>query len=535
MNRGFGSHSHEKSTHPLLSSSATDCQQNGLTQGRTTGGLRSPVPTTRVAGDFLRNKPARSHARISVSNAILCAPIRPKLGVFTNSIDCLRGNASFSESHPKFCRLRLAALDFLALHHSGGLESVLVYPASPLQIPRFFKSRFSASSIDTLNSIAAHCTGLGMAVWIRAEQRDTRAPDRVVEDLILRKRISVDLRCTHFKFKPYAHVLQRGFGRRQAIPALQLASPRQHHHPARGLSLRARREAARVALTIQKFFPRAALRGAADSNQRVAERHELFGSSTTRHAAALYRVDCIEIDPASGTLRQKPLSRLQPTTFPVTSRALWLVEDAPRSGAYSFHYIEILPASGTFRFSSAEQRSSQVEFPTFSGIRIFAVRRAQLAQGLTNAPRKRGCSTVNKFQDQTQNFEFSASAEPRLCAVRLSNSIFRAPLNLDFNINGVQASVKLAQIGWIPKLRLHRKLKTSTLTQNSRVGWIFAFQTVHDSTYTPARTPGKTASCKSKNPIFLPGTIRNKTETYLTEEVSTSAGDTKEGQKPSEE
>ncbi|KAK7013127.1 hypothetical protein R3P38DRAFT_3582088 [Favolaschia claudopus] len=159
--------------------------------------------------------------------------------------------------------------------------------------------------------------------------------------------------------KLYAHVLQRGFGRRQAIPALQLASPRQHHHPARGLSLRARREAARVALTIQKFFPRAALRVATDSNQRVAhEPHELFGSSTTCHAAALYRVDCIEIDPASGTqLAPFPrgFCRRQAKAAPPDSKhrlsafphELFSSSRTRRAAAHSFHYIEIVPARDT--------------------------------------------------------------------------------------------------------------------------------------------------------------------------------------------
>ncbi|KAK7033766.1 hypothetical protein R3P38DRAFT_3264111 [Favolaschia claudopus] len=151
------------------------------------------------------------------------------------------------------------------------------------------------------------------------------------------------------------------------------------------------------------------------------ELHQLFSSSRKRRAAALYR----EILPPAGKSRS---SKLKATS----SRATLLV-DAPRSGANVRVY----------RFSSAEQHYkfrtcnlTQVEFPIASGIRFFAVRRANFAMGSPRAAlyrssklkinikisisrrppsdvRKVGSPQSCQHQRRTQNstFDFSASAE----------------------------------------------------------------------------------------------------------------------------
>ncbi|KAK6969441.1 hypothetical protein R3P38DRAFT_3243362 [Favolaschia claudopus] len=109
----------------------------------------------------------------------------------------------------------------------------------------------------------------------------------------------------------YTHVLSRGFGRRQANPALQLASTRQHRHPVRGLSL--------LRLSLYRI------------------------SSAEQH---LQRFSPGILPPAG---KNRTLD-FKAAAFHRASRALRLVDDAPRSGAYRFEYMEIIPASGTSRY-----------------------------------------------------------------------------------------------------------------------------------------------------------------------------------------
>ncbi|KAK7033762.1 hypothetical protein R3P38DRAFT_3351535 [Favolaschia claudopus] len=218
----------------------------------------------------------------------------------------------------------------------------------------------------------------------------------------------------------------------------------------RGLSLHGRREAARhfdctelrpssgaSSAFSPGILPPAGKNCPPCLNERVPpELHQLFSSSRKRRAAALYRVEYIELLPASDISRfcrrqakaAPPKSKLKATS----SRATLLV-DAPRSGANVRVY----------RFSFAEQHYkfrtcnlTQVEFPIASGIRFFAVRRANFAMGSPRAAlyrssklkinikisisrrppsdvRKVGSPQSCQHQRRTQNStsDFSASAE----------------------------------------------------------------------------------------------------------------------------
>ncbi|KAK7006992.1 hypothetical protein R3P38DRAFT_2793123 [Favolaschia claudopus] len=146
-----------------------------------------------------------------------------------------------------------------------------------------------------------------MAGWIRAEQRDTRAPDRVVEDLIQLKRIS------GIAVYPFAPGIW--LGRRQAHPALQLTSQHQDHHPASLVTARA---------------PRSGAYG--------------FDYTERRPPSGILSAFSPGILPPAG--KNRPL-KFKEAAFHGASRAFRLVDDAPRSGAYRFEYMEIIPASGT--------------------------------------------------------------------------------------------------------------------------------------------------------------------------------------------
>ncbi|KAK7033467.1 hypothetical protein R3P38DRAFT_2773858 [Favolaschia claudopus] len=117
--------------------------------------------------------------------------------------------------------------------------------------------------------------------------------------------------------------------------------------------------------------------------------------------------------------RQKPPSILKAAGFPLAPRAFQLVEDAPRSGAYGFEYIEIVPASGVSATTS----------------------RAML---LVEAPRSGANARVYRFSSAEQHFRSRTSN--RIADI-FGNHIFRRPAsevrdqaNLKLPARGVQLS-----------------------------------------------------------------------------------------------
>ncbi|KAK7016371.1 hypothetical protein R3P38DRAFT_2786331 [Favolaschia claudopus] len=291
-----------------------------------------------------RNKPARSHARILHGSQDLQRPydqISVSLGVQSVSSKILliawKAVRSSQDFSARFTRLHAWQPSiFLLCAILAGWKAPLagaVYPAS-----------------------AAGCTGLRMACWIHAEQRDTRSCVRVVEDLIQPKRIS---------------------GISSANPALQVPT-------------------------------------------------------------------CI-------------------TTSTSPSRARLVTACAPRSGAYSFDYTELLPPSDILRISSREQyleilppagksRSSKLK-PTLSRAMLLveAPRSGANAQAYRFSSGERGLSELFRLKSSTSR--------------ELPDSNHRSVLEA----LSLHADVKLEQIRWIPKSRLVKlQISSNSLLQSQR-------------------------------------------------------------------
>ncbi|KAK7006087.1 hypothetical protein R3P38DRAFT_3601672 [Favolaschia claudopus] len=283
-----------------------------------------------------------------------------------DSIDCLEGSAGFSRLLSNlYPTSRLAALNFPAPHYSGWLESTFDWCCVPE--PEFKLSRFLASR-------NFGCTGVRTAVGF-ALSNATRGH---VSGLL--------------------SLLQREFGRRQANSALQLISQRQHQHPASLVT----------ATFSPRILPPAGKNRPPEFKQRLSPfPHELFSSSRTRRAAALYRVDYTEMFPASSTA-----SPFAPGILPPAGKSL-----SYKSNQRSFKESRKLFASLTTRRAAAQlfpasgvsgkSRSSELKAPSS---------RAML---LVEAPRSGGNARV------CLGLEISPSRIPDF----FGNLIFRRPAN----------------------------------------------------------------------------------------------------------
>ncbi|KAK7001397.1 hypothetical protein R3P38DRAFT_3216972 [Favolaschia claudopus] len=276
---------------------------------------------------------------------------------------------------------------------------------------------------------------------------------------------------------PELYASERGFGRRQANPALRLTSTHQHLHPASLVTARAPRSGAHsvdyidfVPASSQHIFTGDFAAGRQKSPAKL---------KPTRFLRASRALELVKDAPRSGARifagdfaagRQKLPSILKAAP-PPASPAVQLVDGAPRSGAYSFEYIEIVPASETSvihgDFATSKQKPplqtqsdvitsyvarrsganaliyrsrasnlTQVEFPAFSGIRFFAVRRATLVKWTNQslpAPRLPRFSKAN-IKIGNSRFRRPPTADFVREVVQFSDSSFRVPMNLNFNI-----------------------------------------------------------------------------------------------------
>ncbi|KAK7016359.1 hypothetical protein R3P38DRAFT_3203590 [Favolaschia claudopus] len=312
-----------------------------------------------------------------------------------NSIDCLQSSAGFSES-----------------------PDLTNFADFTLGSPQFsWSARFwlAGKRADwCCVPGAADSTGR-VAFGIRAEQRDTRSCVRVVEALIFRKRISANLRnlrCTYVLIR-YDHLslLPPPHSPSPPLPSPATPSPSlPHHQPfqahtcmhtfctgnlAAGRLTTPSNSHRHVNITTSQAFKGYCARAGA-----CARTHRASGALARDTAFAARSFDYIDFLPASSKYfcngdfaagrqipplqthsavfapnvsrerhleplftgnsaagRQKRPSRLKPAGFPQASQAPQLVEDAPRSGAYTFEYIEMLPASG----DSARHTSNPIE------------------------------------------------------------------------------------------------------------------------------------------------------------------------------
>ncbi|KAK7001393.1 hypothetical protein R3P38DRAFT_3216967 [Favolaschia claudopus] len=202
----------------------------------------------------------------------------------------------------------------------------------------------------------------------------------------------------------------------------------------------------RVALSIQNLFPServlrilsrerypqdlppAGKNHPPDFKQRLShESLELCSSMTTRRAAAC------SFEYTDFVPRERGLSAFAPRTLPPAGKSRSSKLKAALSRAT---LLQFLPASGLSGF--AFQIFAQVEFPTSSGIRVFAVRRVKLAKGtnqssVSPAPRLRRFSKAN-IKIGNSRFRRPPTADFVREVVQFSDSSFRVPMNLNFNI-----------------------------------------------------------------------------------------------------
>ncbi|KAK7001381.1 hypothetical protein R3P38DRAFT_3611890 [Favolaschia claudopus] len=234
-------------------------------------------------------------------------------------------------------------------------------------------------------------------------------------------------------------------------------------------------DAPRVALSIQNLFPRAGSQP--PSRLKVAAFHvprELFGSSTTRRAAAR-SFEYIEFFPASGTLRiLPPAGKNHPPDFKqrLSHESLELCSSMTtrRAAACSFEYTDFVPASGglsafaprtlppagksrssklkaalsratissgerPLRFRISNIRTSRI--PDIFGIRVFAVRRVKLAKGTNQSSVSRPPPAPflkANIKIGNSRFRRPPTADFVREVVQFSDSSFRVPMNLNFNI-----------------------------------------------------------------------------------------------------
>ncbi|KAK7033465.1 hypothetical protein R3P38DRAFT_3352586 [Favolaschia claudopus] len=340
----------------------------------------------------------------------------------------------------------LAALNFPALHYSRWLESAFDWCCVPE--PEFKLSRFLASRNFGCFGVRT-AVGFALSNATRAFCNGNLAAGRLI---------------------PPSNSYRNA----------NISTPR-------ALSLRARREAAHVALTIQNFIRRGAHSGKnrpPDFKQRVFPLpHELRGSSRTRGAAAR-SLDYIEVLPASDSSRQKPLSILKAAGFPLAPRAFQLVEDVPRSGA-------IVSRERDPGQKPPLHTQSDVISP--SQAPCGAARRRQCLKYIEFVPGSGSQSNSRPFRE----FDFSPSGEQRtrilvnlsfesLCILlniqpKIENSRFRRPPSAEF----MQYHVRLFKFAFSSSRELgleHQrvsvlaqsdfKFKISKFTQNPQVGRI---------------------------------------------------------------
>ncbi|KAK7013229.1 hypothetical protein R3P38DRAFT_3580395 [Favolaschia claudopus] len=443
-------------------------EHTGLRRRQAAGGLRSPVPTTRVAGASF---------------------FRPKPGVFKVLLIAWKAVRALLKFSPKFCRLdawQPSIFILCAILTGWGARLIgAVHPASS------FKSRLCCQLYwqwheNGMNSRRAtrhalFATGFGRRQANPALQliHTSTSPSRA---RLVTARAPRSFNCIDFlpassKAKAALHT------QTNEVPPYRTSSS------ARFGSAAQRRC---IALTIQKFFPRAALRvlrwgfcrrqaktASPNSRQRLyPEPHELFAARIPLSIQIF--VPASEI---SGTLPPAGKSRSSNSKqrHHELRCSLRRREAALRLRVYRNDSGERLPRYRTWNIN-------QVKFPTFSEIRVFIVRRA-------NLPR------ADLVYNSTQNskIDFPASAERRLCAGSCSGS---------------QTSHQIKQLISV-SAQVNSNFKISTLTQNSGLGGISRFKQYILKPH--PKGSGKTASCKPKNPIFLPGTIRKQTATYLRE------------------
>ncbi|KAK6984210.1 hypothetical protein R3P38DRAFT_2806750 [Favolaschia claudopus] len=165
-------------------------------------------------------------------------------------------------------------------------------------------------------------------------------------------------------------------------------------------------------------------------------------------------------------------------------------------------YIEMRPASGISGIDRTENLT-QVKFPTFSGIRFFAVRRATLVKGKNqSSPR---VPFLKPNEDQKSKIDFSASAERRYFHFSLNglpSSHKRKPC-----ANGTDHEVSIKRLVQI-SAHFNSKLKISTLTQKCRLGGISRCKQ-----YIPITQPKRAGKRYPEGPkiqFFAPGLSKNK-------------------------
>ncbi|KAK7033470.1 hypothetical protein R3P38DRAFT_2773860 [Favolaschia claudopus] len=267
------------------------------------------------------------------------------------------------------------------------------------------------------------------------------------------------------KTDDFFSLLQRESGRRQANSALQLISQHQHQHPASLVT----------ATFSPRILPPAGKNRPPEFKQRLShEAHELFGSLTTRRAARR--------DFAAG--RQKPV--LQTQSDVITSYV------ARFRGANAQVY----------RFSSAEQPSktltsnfTQVEFPMFSGIRFFPVRRAKFGKGLVQRSPRAALFGSLKSKIKIQNSIFrrppsavsvevhvQASRKRVTCANRIDSQVRS---NCSFDLSAIQLRVQ--NLNLFPQNRRlggfsrRKEVKRVDFTSNSSCAVITSIYTDFDA------------------------------------------------------
>ncbi|KAK7031798.1 hypothetical protein R3P38DRAFT_2774275 [Favolaschia claudopus] len=243
--------------------------------------------------------------------------------------------------------------------------------------------------------------------------------------------------------------------------------------------------------------------------------------------------------------RQKPSSILKPAGCNLTSRAVQLVEDAPRSGAHTFDYIELFPARGV----SGKNLSSKLKVTSLAptardGLLIITAAPrsgALLSVHRSNSgerdPSSRTSNLTQSNSRHYRKFDFSPSGEGSLRPgeptgdfqfVFESNTMFtlisaprEPPRSVSHQSPRSKSKIRFFGIRRAPslygyasswpevvlwacnlrKLDGFQKFRLSAITlqvhnlnfpSKQPAWWIFAPQTVDSRN--PAKTPSKTAS-----------------------------------------
>ncbi|KAK7013129.1 hypothetical protein R3P38DRAFT_2789143 [Favolaschia claudopus] len=325
MGHVFCSHGHRKSTLSLLSSSASkiDLRKGGRV----------------TAADDARR-------RRFISPFLQCGILKASQ---QHLPDFTLGSPQLFRLSPSFC-------------YSGGLKCTLgnkFYVVSPDESSTAWELN-TWVGFALSNATRAFCTGnlaAGRLIPLSNSHRHVKITIRRALSLRTRREaapVALTIQILFRRTTP--RILRRGFCRRQAKTALQTQAS--NCFPRAGIQNFFPRVAP-SALLRRGFCRRQANHTPPDSNQRVAhEPHELFGSSTTCHAAALYRVDCIEIDPASGTQlasssRVKRVAHMR-SHSPGQRRREHVETQAARSRYYALNQIHLPRNADNSANTSAE-------------------------------------------------------------------------------------------------------------------------------------------------------------------------------------